>query len=264
MLTDAHFHALDLERIDPSWLDAYRGLGVIGVASCHSSEEWEHADGLRRGGLPLLVSFGVHPQLPVPDEEARIAELASSGGIDAVGECGFDLFDAAYAATEREQSARFSAMAGIALANGLPLVVHARKAMDRIFRASKELSRARSVVFHSWPGSAAEGKALLARGVNAFFSLGASALAGRRRSVDSLRGLPADRILAETDAPYQPPPRSFRAPGSPPHSRPADLPSVIAALAALRDVAPGEFESTSEEAFMAAYGPGALAARRGL
>lgn len=264
MLTDAHFHALDLERIDPSWLDAYRGLGVLGVASCHSSEEWTHADALKRGGLPLLVSFGVHPQLPVPDEENRIAELASSGGIDAVGECGFDLFDAAYAATEREQSARFSAMADIALANGLPLVVHARKAMDRLFRASRELSRARAVVFHAWPGSAAEGKAFLARGVNAFFSLGASALAGRRRSIDSLRGLPADRLLVETDAPYQPSPRSFRAPDSPPHSRPADLPSIIASLAAIRGVPPEEFESMSEAAFRAAYGSNANVPQCGL
>jgi TatD DNase family protein len=256
MLTDAHFHALDTERLEGArWADSYRALGILGTASCHSREEWLHADALRRGGLRLLVSFGVHPQLPVPDEEELIASLAASGGIDAVGECGFDLFPE-YAASAAEQSARFDFQIGVAERSGLPLVIHARKALDRLYPLAKRLSRLVSVVFHSWPGSAAEGLAFLKRGVNAYFSLGSSVAAGRRRSASSLSGLPRERILAETDAPYQPLPSRLRPAGSPRHSRIEDLPLVVSSLADAAGIPASEFEGLIERNFKAAFAKG--------
>jgi TatD DNase family protein len=253
MLTDAHFHALDLERLEgASWAESYRALGILGTASCHSREEWLHADALRRGGLDLLVSLGVHPQLPVPDEEELIASLAASGGIDAVGECGFDLFPE-YADSAAEQSARFDFQVGVAERSGLPLVIHARKALDRLYPLARRLAGLRSVVFHAWPGSAAEGLAFLKRGVNAYFSLGSSVAAGRKRSASSLLGLPRERILAETDAPYQPLPPRFRPSGSPRHSRVDDLPLVLSSLSGAAGIPALEFEGLVEENFRAAF-----------
>jgi TatD DNase family protein len=254
MLTDAHFHALDLERLEGArWAESYRALGILGTASCHSREEWLHADALRRGGLDLLVSFGVHPQLPVPDEEELIASLAASGGIDAVGECGFDFFPG-YAASAAEQAARFDFQIGVAEDSGLPLVIHARNALDRLYPLARRLARLRSVVFHSWPGSAAEGLAFLKRGVNAFFSLGSSVAAGRKRSASSLSALPRERVLAETDAPYQPLPPRLRPGGSPRHSRVEDLTLVFSSLAEAAGIPPREFEGLVEDNFRAAFG----------
>jgi TatD DNase family protein len=254
MLVDAHFHALDLEERDPLWLEGFRALALAGAASCHSTREFLHAEALRRAGERILVCFGVHPQSPVADEEGAIAEMAMAGRIDAIGECGFDLYDPGYRAAESEQEKRFAFQTALARERSLPLVIHSRNSLDRLFARSAELKRLRAVVFHAFPGSAAEGAAFLKRGVNAFFSFGTSAMNGRRRSAQAAAALPSDRILLETDAPYMPPRRALRPAGSPGHCRPQDLSLVYESIAALRGVAVEDIERSAMAAFAAAFG----------
>jgi TatD DNase family protein len=60
------------------------------------------------------------------------------------------------------------------------------------------------VIFPSWPGTRGEGEALLRRGINAFFSFGSTVVKNHRKAMTSAALFPAERILLETDAPYQP------------------------------------------------------------
>ena len=90
-----------------------------------------------------------------------------------------------------------------AISAGLPLLIHLRKATDLMFRHARLLSRLPAVIFHSWPSPPEEGRSLLAKGVNAYFSLGTPLLQGKKQAWRSLRNLPLDRILMESDAPYQ-------------------------------------------------------------
>ena len=83
------------------------------------------------------------------------------------------------------------------------MVIHARRAMHKIFAHTKNLRKVPAVIFHSWPGTTEEGQALLRRGLNAFFSFG-SAIVKRKESQRSCALLPAERLLLETDAPYMP------------------------------------------------------------
>jgi TatD DNase family protein len=130
--------------------------------------------------------------------------LAREGRLDAVGETGFDLYNGAFRDTEKIQDELFSAQLAAALEYSLPVVLHVRRAMHKVFPAAQSLRRLPALVFHSWPGSASEGEALLKRGINVFFSFGTGILNNHREAMRSAALFPAERLLTETDAPYQP------------------------------------------------------------
>jgi TatD DNase family protein len=175
-------------------------------------------------------------------------KLAAEGRIAAVGECGFDLYNDSYKETEQEQGRIFSAHIEIALKYGLPVVLHARRAMHKIFSFTKELAKCKAVIFHSWPGTLEEGESLLRRGVNAYFSFGNTIINGRKQSMYCCSLFHAERILTETDAPFLP------ARGAE-FSCWQDLPRIIEAAAALRREAgsnlsdPRELEACIENNF---------------
>jgi TatD DNase family protein len=119
--------------------------------------------------------------------------------------------------------------------------------MHKIFLHTKALKRLPAVVFHSWPGSPAEGFSLLRRGLNAFFSFGTAVLLNHKNAIRSCAAFPAETLLFETDAPFQPP-RGTR------YSSFRDLSAVVRAAAAIRgDTAP-ELERISDASFFRVFG----------
>jgi TatD DNase family protein len=185
-------------------------------------------------------------------ELALLDTLAAQGRLAAVGETGVDLYNAAYRETEAVQDELFAAHIEIALRYDLPLILHTRRAMHTIFALTAALKKCRALVFHSWPGTAGEGTALLKRGLNAYFSFGAAVRLNHREAMRCCAHFPADRLLTETDAPYQPlRGREF--------SRWADLPDTLDAVCALRREAgagcsnAAELEKTIEANFHAVF-----------
>jgi TatD DNase family protein len=260
MLTDAHCHPFDLIRVFPQAEQDRRRLGILAAASACDLEEFTHNEKLAQKAAaekaaPLLPCFAVHPQWPAVSGEREnkleeqlslLDELASQGRIAAVGECGFDLFNDAFKETEAVQDRIFAAHIEIAQQYDLPLVIHVRRATHKIFALSKNLAKCRSVIFHSWPSPFEEGQALLRRGVNAYFSFGNAVLNGHKQSRRSLSLFPADRLLTETDAPFQP------ARGEN-FSQWSDLPRVIEAASSLRGENAKELEFQIEANFRAAF-----------
>jgi len=271
MLTDAHCHPADLALRMSSAEDERRRLAVACAASATTLAEFEFCERLSReaacaGTAPLLPCFAAHPQLPRyraggrRGEAVDLAEcidtletLAGENRLAAVGETGFDLYGAAFRETEKEQDFLFAAHLETALRNGLPLVIHARRSMHKIFARAAALKKCRAVIFHSWPGTMVEGESLLRRGINAFFSFGAIVALNHREAMRCCALFPANRLLAETDAPYQP----LRGKGFSSH---ADLPIIMEAIAALRRKAGSEgasatcLEKIVERNFHAAFG----------
>lgn len=242
MLTDAHCHPYDLVRVFPECERERQRLGVLAAANACSAEEFAYNEKLSRlsaagaAAAKILPCFAVHPQQfqiknePLTEYEARLAALedfASQGRIAAVGECGFDLYNSRFKETEAIQEKFFAAHLEIALRYSLPVVLHVRRAMHKIFAAAKTLAKCKSVIFHSWPGTFEEGNALLRRGVNAYFSFGNVILKDHKQAIRSCALFPAERLLTETDAPYQPARgQSF--------SHWEDLPRIIEAAAVIR------------------------------
>lgn len=291
MPCDAHVHLKDLLELEPEAEEARRRLGIAAAASAWTREEFVFhrelaAAALRDGAAPLFPCFAVHPQAPraaergasaargdaarsggirdfnavIRDSLVALAEYAAAGELAAVGETGFDLFDADYRATEAEQEKLFAVHLDTALRYGLPLVLHVRRAMHKIFPYTKALKKLPAVVFHSWPGSPDEGFSFLRRGINAFFSFGTAIMLNHKNAIRSCAVFPAERLLFETDAPFQPL-RGKR------HSSFGDLSAVIRAAAAIRGSAgtagtvsadtartAPELERTSAAAFFRVFG----------
>jgi len=261
MLTDAHCHPANLVEHFPAAEDQRRQLGVMCAASATTADEFAYCERLSREArdsnvAPLLPCFAIHPQMPkqltMNNEQltmslALLEALAAEGRVAAIGETGFDLFNAGFRETEKIQDDLFAAHVEVALRYGLPLVIHARRAMHKIFSYSSALKKCKAVVFHSWPGTAGEGDALLKRGVNAFFSFGNTIMLNHREAMRCCADFPADRLLTETDAPYQPP-RGEQ------FSSYANIVRILEAAATLRGAAAHDLEAIVETNFRAVFG----------
>ena len=226
-MTDAHCHPWDLREYSRDVEAERRETGTTVAASSWNREQFEYHEDLRKkalaeGAPPLFCCFALHPQLSadfvgkpafllenqggfsLPSGTGLLWSLAAEGRLDAVGEAGFDLYDERYRSGEKIQEEMFVCQLEAALHHSLPMVLHVRKAMHKIFPFAGQLKKLPAVVFHSWPGTGGEGEALLKKGVNAFFSFGTVVLKNHKEAMACAASFPADRILLETDAPYQP------------------------------------------------------------
>jgi TatD DNase family protein len=187
--------------------------------------------------LDLRIAVGIHPQI-VPeldagerdgDLAARIAEAAVASGAIAIGECGLDGGTSDPAEQERILRAHVRA----ARETRLPLVIHVLRAHDAAPRVLRD-ERVHEVggVMHSYSGGADLVPVYRDLGV-AFSFAGPITYPNARRPVDAACAVPAELLLAETDAPDQAP-----APHRGQRCEPAYLPAVIAGLAAARGTTP--------------------------
>ena len=263
MLTDAHCHPFDLTQVFSGAEDELRWLGILCAANATDMEQFAYNEELSRRLDGILPCFAIHPQMPASEKLFTTDELfsgietleslAEQGRLAAVGETGFDLFNSAFRATEEIQDKLFAEHMETALRHDLPVVIHARRAMHKIFENAKTLKKCRAVIFHSWPGTLEEGKSLLQRGVNAYFSFGAAVMMNHKQAMRCATLFPHERLLTETDAPYQPPHRQK-------FSHWEDLPAILETAAALRLEAASpcsdkkELEEQIEANFRAAFG----------
>ncbi len=266
MLTDAHCHPFDLVSRFPQMEEERRRLGVLAAASAYGIEEFVFNEKLASAAAEdkapaLFPCFAIHPQLPAiikkeiavnkkhfkfSEDLDTLEKLAAAGRLAAAGECGFDLYNAEFKETESAQDEIFAAHLETALRYELPLVLHVRRAMHKIFAEAKTLAKCKAVVFHSWQGTFEEGEALLRRGVNAYFSFGNAILLNHKQAIRCCAFLPAERLLTETDAPYQPARgKSF--------SQWADLPAIIETAAVMRNEDAKKLEARIENNFRAVF-----------
>jgi len=152
----------------------------------------------------IWCSVGTHPhnaheELDVTAEQ--LVALADHPKVIAIGEAGLDYH---YDNSPREaQEQGFRTHIAAARLSGLPLVIHAREADERVVDIlTEEMGKgAFKAVLHCFTGS----EMLACAGVDLGLYVSFSGIA-TYRSAQNLRDiaawLPADRILVETDAPY--------------------------------------------------------------
>lgn len=200
MLFDAHFHYFHCKKLGicsfpPSW---------TGISCAHSKEEWAVQV---EAGENVLQAYGMHPQNAarenVKESADFLEELIRSKKIIAIGEGGFDYFSDEYRSSKKEQEEIWNIQLDLAFKYKLPLIVHCRKANEKLFEYSKELKNLPEVLFHSFMGSPVEAYSLINRGINAYFSFGRQLFNNNKKVIACVKELPAQRVLAETDAPFQ-------------------------------------------------------------
>ena len=81
----------------------------------------------------VVLSFGIHPQNPDVSLFPLLEKLAAEHRLGAVGEAGFDFFTPELTATREKQQEVWQLQLELAQRYQLPLVIHCRRAMDKIF-----------------------------------------------------------------------------------------------------------------------------------
>ncbi len=236
-LIDSHCH-FDHPLFDPDRLAAWeraRNAGVTAlVVPAIRSREWPRQ---RRvcGELPgLHPAYGLHPMFMADHGAGDIrllAEWIERERPVAVGECGLDFF---IPEPDRAGQQRcFEAQLELARTFNLPVIIHARRAVEQVRNALRRYPGLRGVL-HSFSGSLQQAEQLIEMG----FLLGFGGpvtypRASRLRRL--VARLPLQAMLLETDAPDQPD-REQRGQ----RNEPARLPVILAAIAGLRGETPEE------------------------
>ena len=203
MLTDTHAHLDSLE--DPEGaVERARSNGVERIVSISSGlESSRNTLAFAGGRAGIYVAVGVHPHAAASADAptlSAIEELAGSQGVVAIGETGLDYH---YMNSGKETQIRsFTGQIDIARRRGLPIVIHVRDADEDLIGIlkSEDVSEKRGVI-HCFTGNYETAKRYLDLG----FYISFSGIVTFKKS-DELRaaaaGVPADRLLIETDSPY--------------------------------------------------------------
>ena len=201
---DAHFHySVCLEK-NIEIPDFGAGIEWAGISCAHSIAEYQLQS---KAPACVIQSYGLHPQNAenerINESAAFLEKLLEEGSLSFIGEAGFDFFTQEFRSAAKQQEDIWNIQLELALKYKLPLVVHCRKANHKLFEYSKQLKKLPEVLFHSFMGPPAEAESLLDRGINAYFSFGKQVLNGNKKVIACVRELPGERVLAETDAPFQ-------------------------------------------------------------
>lgn len=200
---DAHFHYADcIEQ------QAYVEDTNIFACSCaHSIDEWNIQKSFIESNPNSVCSFGLHPQsaeyIDIEQNISFLEKLLSNGEVKVIGETGFDYFTESFKNQKEKQEKMFIKQLELAEKYNTPVVIHFRKANEKLFEYSGELKKLPAVLFHSFMGTPAEALSLLNKNINGYFSFGKQMMNNNKKVISCVKELPLDKLLCETDAPYQ-------------------------------------------------------------
>ncbi|MEE9320790.1 MAG: TatD family hydrolase [Granulosicoccus sp.] len=205
-LIDVHVHTDD-ERFKgdrASVLAAARKANIIAqVVPSVSQRLWPRVKAVCADQTDLYACYGLHPCFHDEHRDTHVEELAQWLGRErpvAVGECGLDYQIAG--ADKAHQQRLFSAQLALAREFDLPIVIHARKAVEDVIRMIRSSGHYRGLI-HSYSGSVQQARRLIDLGYKLSFG-GPVTFDRARRLRELVSQLPLEAILLETDAPDQP------------------------------------------------------------
>lgn len=153
----------------------------------------------------ILPMMGLHPCYVKPDtytkELALVYEYLQKQKFVAVGEIGIDMhWDKSTLEIQKEA---FHQQCDWALEFNLPVAIHARESNYILIELLKNRSSNPTGVFHCFTGSVEEAKEILKLGF--YLGIGGVVTYKNTNLRDTLKHIPLDNIVLETDAPYLPP-----------------------------------------------------------
>jgi TatD DNase family protein len=234
-LVDSHTH-IDAGEFDPDRAEAIARARAAGVTrqlvAGIDAAAWPKLRDVCAAAPGLFPAYGLHPLFldrHRPEHLGELREWIERERPLAVGECGLDYW---VEDLDREQQARyFRAQLEIAGDTGLPVIVHARRAVEEVILTLRDFDGLRGVV-HSFSGSRQQAEQLWERGF--LLGIGGPVTYARARRLRRLvAGMPLECLLLETDSPDQP---DCHTQGR--RNEPANLVTVLEAIAVLRDEPP--------------------------
>lgn len=205
-LIDSHCH-LDDDRFDATRDAVLARASAAGVARivipATTANRWDKIRQLCAQVDGLYPAYGLHPMFVEQHQLVHLRDLDAWLEREkpvAVGECGLDFFRSRR--DEKWQKQLFSEQLELARKHRLPVIVHARKALDDVIALLRRHAGHGGVV-HSFAGSEQQARQLHDLG----FRLGIAATVGFERAQKLRRvvaAMPEEALLLESDAPDQP------------------------------------------------------------
>jgi TatD DNase family protein len=241
-LADSHVH-LDDARFEgdrSAVLERARAAGVsMQVIPGTDAASWPRIHALCTPDSGLFPAYGMHPMFMdrhQPEHIKLLSHWLETGHPVAVGEIGLDFYQEGYDAEAQRDI--FRQQLALAREFDLPVILHARAALDDVTSALRHTGGLRGVV-HSFSGSQAQAEQLWKIGFH--LGIGGPVTYERaqrlRRIVSSM---PLEYLLLESDAPDQP-----GAAHRGERNEPSYIPDVLHCIAELRGMDPQELAAAT-------------------
>lgn len=254
-LADSHCHLIKVHEFDAglvSTLEAYPQRRILDVGIY--PDDWDARLALFSSLSGIYFSAGVHPSMyghvPRAEAKAHLERIFSQDArACAVGETGLD-WHAMYA-PKHAQYEYFEMQLELAARYGKPVIIHARSgadgdAIESVLERLANVGYSSGGVMHCFSGTTGQAKKCLDLGLYVSFSANIS-YASAEAIREAARVVPAEYLLAETDAPYLLHKKAHARTGSAAHSdgqnkkgrynHPAYLPLTYETLASIRSCA---------------------------
>lgn len=241
---DAHCH-LGSRQFDGDRKEMIERMLEAGVSKaiiiCCSRHDLLEGVKLRQQHPGFKLAVSIHPQDLEDDyREERLEELErviDEYHPDMIGETGLDYYSHPH--TRQQQRHFFISQLELARRYDLAVDVHSRKASADTLEILKN-HKVRGII-HSYSGSIEMARLFMKEGY--YLSFGASLLfPGARKPAEVISQIPLDRLLLETDAPYQSPVKDHR-------HEPADVLNIYEAVSRIRDISMSELTEAMDENF---------------
>lgn len=205
-LIDSHSH-FDAPEFDPDRAAVHARAVAAGVMAqvvpAVAAAGWPKLEQVCSDFPGLHPAYGLHPMYLADHRPEHLHDLRDWIRCKrpvAVGECGLDHFVEGLD-HERQQHC-FDGQLALAADFDLPVIVHARRAVDAVIAAIRRVPGVRGVV-HSFSGSAQQAAQLHALGF--LVGIGGPVTHARAQRLRRLVAtLPLEQLLLETDSPDQP------------------------------------------------------------
>lgn len=205
-LVDSHCHldAAEFDHDRAAVIERARAAGVTRqIVPAVDAAGWPKLRNVCADDHGLFPAYGLHPvylESHRPEHLDSLRNWIEREHPVAIGECGLD-----FHLEELDiptQQRYFDGQLALAHEYGLPLIVHARQAVDAVIAAIKRAGRVRGVV-HSFSGSVDQARQLWK--LDFMVGLGGPVTFERANRLRKLAAtMPIEHLLLETDAPDQP------------------------------------------------------------
>ena len=204
MLFDTHAHyddeAFDADRHELLGSLKGAGVGLVLNPASHFESAKKIMSYLDDYDF-LYAAGGTHPHDSegMTDEHlAAFEAMAQHPKVKAIGEIGLDYY---YDLSPRDvQQKRLRDQLALAENLSLPVIIHDREAHEDTLNILRQFPKVTGVV-HCYSGSVEMAKLLLDMGYSLSFT-GAITFKNARKALDTLKMMPRERIMIETDSPY--------------------------------------------------------------
>ena len=182
-------------------------LGAVQVGVTLESSKW--CAEVAAKDSRLLAAVAIHPNEAAKYESKQaldndiegIAQLAGEPRVRAIGETGLDFFRTEDSQGIEFQQYSFERHIDIAKQHNLALQIHDRDAHDKVVETLLRVGAPDKVVFHCYSGDIELAKICSDNGWYTSFA-GNITIKRNQHLRDSLKAMPKNKILVETDAPF--------------------------------------------------------------